>query len=142
MFGKIKTLIQRHKAILIYLLFGGLTTLVSFAIYWLGYHWLQLSAATSNAAAWIIAVLFAFFTNKPFVFHSHDWRWKVLFPELLKFIGCRVVSGILETAFLGITVDLLAWNGLIMKIAVSVVVVILNYIASKWLIFRRKQQED
>ena len=88
--------------------------------------------------AWVVAVLFAFFTNKPFVFQSNDWTWQVLCPEFLKFVGCRVISGVFETLFLGLTVDLLSWHGLVMKIIVSVIVVILNYIASKWLVFKKK----
>ena len=138
--AKIKELFRKHRAVLIYLVFGGLTTLVNFAIYWPLYYWGHLPAAVSNIVAWIVAVLFAFFTNKPFVFQSNNWSGKVLIPELLKFVGCRVVSGVFETLFLAVTVDLLSWHGLLMKIVVSVVVIVLNYIASKWLVFRKNSR--
>lgn len=138
MIAKLKALFEKQRPLIMYLFFGGLTTLVNFAVYWPLYHLTQLSAAASNMIAWVVAVLFAFFTNKPFVFKSNNWTWRVLLPEFFKFVGCRVISGVFETLFLGLTVDLLSWHGLLMKIIVSVAVVILNYIASKWLIFKKK----
>ena len=138
MLGKIKALISKYWEVLVYLFFGGLTTLVNFAVYWPLFHWLQMSAAVSNVIAWAAAVLFAFVTNKPFVFKSRDWSPKVLVPEFAKFVGCRLASGGFETLFLWVTVDLLHWHGLLMKIIASIVVVILNYIASKLLVFRKK----
>ena len=81
--------------------------------------------------------MFAFLTNKPFVFKSHDWSAKVLFPELGKFLSCRIASGVLETVFLLVTVDWLAWNGNWMKVITSVLVVILNYVGSKLFVFRK-----
>lgn len=138
MFSKIKTLIYKHREILVYLFFGGLTTLVNFSVYWPLIHWLNWSASASNAVAWILSVLFAFLTNKPFVFKSKDWHPKSLFPELVKFVGCRLASFGFEELFLAITVDWLHWHGFIMKLIASVVVVILNYIGSKLLVFRKK----
>lgn len=140
MLGKIRMLIEKNREVLTYLLFGGLTTLVNFVVYWPLYHWLHLPAFVSNVIAWVIAVLFAFLTNKPFVFRSHDWSSKTVIPEFLKFVGCRVLSGAFETLFIAVTVDWLQWHGLVMKIIASVVVIILNYIGSKLLVFRNKQQ--
>ncbi len=134
---KLHQLIKKHWDILAYLFFGGLTTLVNLLVYTPLYHWLQRSAAVSNVIAWVAAVAFAYLTNKPFVFRSHDWSAKTVLPELGKFVGCRVGSGLAETAFLALTVDLLGWNGLVMKIIISVVVVILNYIGSKLIVFRK-----
>ena len=85
-----------------------------------------------------VAVACAYLTNKPFVFKSYDWSWKTVGPELAKFIGCRIGSGLLETAIIFVTVDLLLWNGNIWKLATSVLVVILNYVGSKLLVFRKK----
>ena len=67
---------------------------------------------------------------------SHDWSLKTVLPELAAFVGCRVGSGLLETGIIFITVDLLSWNGNLMKLVTSVLVVILNYIGSKLLVFR------
>ncbi len=136
--NKIKELVTKHWDIFSYLLFGVLTTVVNYMVYLPCYNWLGLSATVSNMVAWAASVAFAFLTNKPFVFKSHDWSAKTVWPELTKFVGTRLGSGILETAVIFATVDLLNWNGNIMKLAVSVFVVIINYVGSKLLVFRKK----
>ena len=138
MFQKIIALIRKHYDILAYLFFGGLTTAVNYIVYLPCLNLLHFSAAVSNVIAWIFAVVFAFLTNKPFVFKSHDWSWKTVLPELTAFVGCRVGSGILETGIIFVTVDLLGMNGNILKLITSVLVVILNYFGSKLLVFRKK----
>ena len=135
--GKLKELVIKHFDILSYLFFGGLTTLVNYLVYLPCYNWLQISASVSNAIAWGFAVTFAFLTNKPFVFKSHDWSTKVVLPELIRFVGCRIGSGVLETAILFIAVDLMHWDGNLLKIITSILVVILNYFGSKLLVFSK-----
>lgn len=137
MVQKIKNLVQKHWDILSYLFFGGLTTVVNYLVYLPCYNLFSLSAAVSNAIAWAVAVAFAYLTNKPFVFRSHDWSLKTVIPELTKFVTCRIGSGLLETGILFLCVDLLAWNGNVWKLITSVLVVILNYIASKLLVFKK-----
>lgn len=137
MIKKIRKLIEKHYDILVYLIFGVLTTLVNYVVYLPCYNLLHLSAAVSNVIAWAVAVAFAYVTNKPFVFHSHDWSAKTVFPELAKFVGSRIGSGGLETLIIFLTVDCLSWNGNVMKLMTSVLVVIINYVASKLLVFRK-----
>lgn len=137
MFAKIRNLIHKYWDVLSYLFFGGLTTVVNFIVYFPCYEWLGISAAISNAIAWVVAVAFAYLTNKPFVFRSHDWSLATVVPELTKFVGCRIGSGLLETVIIFVTVDYLGWNGIIWKVITSVVVVILNYVASKLLVFKK-----
>ena len=133
----IKKLIVKYWDILSYLFFGVLTTAVNYLVYLPCYNWLHLSASISNVIAWVVAVAFAYVTNKPFVFKSHDWSWKTVGPELTKFVGCRIGSGLLETAILFVTVDCLVWNGNVWKLVTSVLVVLINYVASKLLVFRK-----
>lgn len=137
MIQKIRTLLEKHYDILVYLVFGVLTTAVNYLVYLPCYNLLHLSAAVSNVIAWAGAVAFAYLTNKPFVFRSHDWSAKTVIPELTRFVGSRVASGGLETVIIFLTVDCLNWNGNIMKLVTSVLVVIINYIASKLLVFRK-----
>ena len=137
MVKKIKNLVQKHWDILSYLFFGGLTTVVNYLVYLPCFNLLALSAAVSNAIAWVVAVAFAYLTNKPFVFRSHDWSAKTVIPELTKFVTCRIGSGLLETGILFLCVDLLQFNGNVWKLITSVVVVILNYVASKLLVFKK-----
>lgn len=131
-------LFHKYYDILVYLVFGVLTTAVNYMVYLPCYNLLGLSSAVSNVIAWAAAVAFAFFTNKPFVFHSHDWSAKTVIPELTRFIGTRLGSGGLETLILLLFVDLLHGNGNLWKLLTSVLVVILNYIGSKLLVFRKK----
>ena len=135
---KIKALIVQYWEVLSYLIFGVLTTVANYLVYLPVYNLLGLSAALSNAIAWVVAVAFAYLTNKPFVFKSHDWSAKTVIPELTKFVGCRVASGAAETLILLVTVDILCWNGNIWKLVTSVLVVVMNYIASKLVVFRKK----
>ena len=134
---KLIELVRKYYDILAYLFFGVLTTVVNYLIYLPCYNMLHLSASVSNVIAWIFAVVFAYLTNKPFVFGSHDWSAKTVIPEFGKFVGGRVASGLMETVIIFLTVDLLHWDGNIMKLVTSVLVVILNYITSKFIAFRK-----
>lgn len=133
---KLHKLLRKYEDVLSYLFFGVLTTLVNYMVYLPCYNRLNLDAALSNVVAWVVSVAFAYLTNKPFVFKSHDWSMKTVIPELTKFLGCRVGSGLLETGFIFLTVDLLSWNGNLMKLITSVLVVALNYLGSKLLVFK------
>lgn len=137
MFGYIRKIFTQYKEIIVYLFFGGLTTVVNLAVYYPLYNIAGISGTVSTVIAWAVAVLFAFFTNKPFVFESHDWSKAVVLPEFAKFVGCRIGSGVLETVFIALTVDILKLNGNIMKVIISVAVVLINYVGSK-LLFKKK----
>lgn len=137
MFQKITSLVKNHWDIITYLFFGVLTTVVNYLVYLPVYNLLHLSASLSNAIAWVAAVVFAYLTNKPWVFKSHDWSRQTVIPELTKFVSCRLASGIMETVILLVTVDLFHWNGNIWKLVTSVLVVVLNYVASKLLVFKK-----
>ena len=132
-----KKLIEKYWDIISYLFFGVLTTAVNYVVYLPCYNLLGMSAAVSNAIAWVVAVAFAYLTNKPFVFKSHDWSMKTVVPELTKFVACRVGSGVLETGLLLVCVDWIGWDGNVMKLVTSILVVILNYIGSKLLVFKK-----
>ena len=135
---KVRSLFRKYYDLLAYLVFGVLTTVVNYLIYLPCYNLLQLPAVVSNLIAWVGAVAFAYLTNKPFVFRSHDWSAKTVIPELTKFVSCRVASGAAESAILWITVDILGWNGNLWKLVTSVLVIVLNYIGSKLVVFRKK----
>ena len=134
---KIIALFRKYREILVYLIFGVLTTAVNYVVYLPCYNLMHMSASVSNVIAWVFAVAFAYLTNKPFVFRSRDWSAKTVIPELAKFVGTRVGSGGLETAILFLTVDVIGWNGNLWKILTSILVVIVNYVGSKLLVFRK-----
>ena len=139
MWEKIKKLLRKHRALLAYAFFGVLTTVVNYLIYLPLYNAAGLSGAASNAVAWLGSVIFAFFVNKPFVYQSHDWHAKVAVPEFFRFLGCRAGSGMIETGAIFLFVDCLRGNGNVIKILVSVIVIIINYIGGKVLVFRAKK---
>ena len=134
---KIRALLENYWDILMYLIFGVLTTVVNYIVFLPIYNLLGISATVSNAIAWVVAVAFAFLTNKPFVFRSNDWSWKTVGPELTKVVSCRIGSGVMETLILLVTVDILGWNGNLWKLVTNVMVVIVNYFGSKLLVFKK-----
>lgn len=138
MVQKIRTLIEKHWDIVSYLFFGVCTTIVNYLVYIPCYNFLGMSASVSNMVAWVVAVAFAYLTNKPFVFKSNDWSASTVVPELTKFVGCRIGSGVAETIVLFLAVDLLGWNGNIWKLVTQVMVTVMNYVASKLVVFRKK----
>ena len=134
----IQSLIKKYWAFILYSLFGLLTTVANYVVYIPLYNYLHLSAVVSNGIAWVAAVLVAFLTNKPFVFKSKDWSAKVVVPELVKFLGCRIGSGVGETIILLVSVDIFQGNGNIWKIITSVLVIVFNYFGSKLFVFKNK----
>ena len=136
MMHKIISHIKKHRDVVAYIAFGLLTTAVNYLVFLFGRETLEMSATISNIAAWIVAVLFAFLTNKPFVFKSKSWSRKVVIPEFIKFVACRIGSGIMETVFLFVTVDCINWNGTILKLIASGFVMVLNYILGKCVAFK------
>ena len=139
-----KNLITKHKEILLYLFFGVTTTAVNWAVYALMTAALHADMTLANAVAWVAAVVYAFITNKLFVFESKSMEPKVLLSEGVKFFSARIASGIVEillpTAMvaIGLSGTLFGLEGGIAKAVVSIVVIVMNYLLSKWLVFRKK----
>lgn len=157
------------REVVMYLIFGVLTTAVNLLAFWafnrlfaaIGWQgvlnkvftsrgWDKAAALfsakgaqylDSNLLAWVIGVLFAFITNKLFVFESKSFAPTVAVKELAGFVGARVFSFFVETFGLFLMVTVLAWNDYLAKIIVGVIVVIINYVFSKLLIFRKNQKE-
>ena len=129
--------LKKYQSILSYLFFGVCTTVVNIAVYDMCYLVYGLGNIPSTVLAWLISVLFAFVTNKLWVFQSKAWNAAVLLHEVSSFFGCRIATGILDVAIMYAAVDVLGGNGLLWKVISNVVVIVLNYVASKLLIFRK-----
>ena len=134
----IKRMYFRYKDIILYLFFGGCTTVINIIAYYLSYNIAGIPNVPSTCIAWIIAVLFAYLTHKVFVFESRSFAREVLLREGLQFFGCRLLTGIMDVAIMYVAVDLMGWNALLWKILSNILVIVLNYIASKLLIFKKK----
>ncbi len=131
---------KKYKPVLLYLVFGVLSTLVNIGIYALCYRFFGFSNVISNIIAWVLTVLFVFVTNKNWVFGSKSMEKRVLVYELVTFYGCRIATGLLDLAMMYVSVDLLSFNALGMKVISNVIVIILNFIASKLIIFRKQRE--
>ncbi len=150
---KIKELVLKYKELITYVFFGGLTTVVNLIVFKLSGMVLgDERYLISNTIAWIVAVIFAFITNKLWVFESKSLSAKVLFKEIPSFFAARVLSFIIEEIGLFVLVDLLGFSKyslnvmsieisgeMISKLILAVVVVIFNYFCSKLIIFKKKK---
>lgn len=137
MFKRIKDLYNRYKEVIHYIIFGGLTTVVNIVVFFLlesGLSWPYLWA---NAIAIAAAVLFAYITNKLFVFESKTTTVWAAFLEFLRFISFRLLSGVIDMLAMWLLVDGLGQDTDLSKILTQVIVVVLNYIFSKLYIFNK-----
>ena len=138
MIEKVRGLFNKYKDVVAYLFFGGCTTLVNVLSYWLCSHIFKLGTTPSTIIAWILAVLFAYVTNRKWVFHSENNSFGGIIKEILSFFSCRFATGVLDWVFMFVFVDLLSFNDIVIKIISNIVVIILNYVASKLLIFKKR----
>lgn len=129
-------LYNQYKDIIPYGIFGMLTTIINIAAYWIMAYPVGLSTMNSTWIAWIAAVLFAYVTNKKWVFHSEVHTGKGLVKEAGFFFLCRLGTGVVDWGFMFVFVDLLYWNDVVVKIVSNIVVIVLNYVASKIVIFK------
>lgn len=152
---RISRLWKKYREPVLYVLFGALTTLVNLAVFALCNLWMKGGRLylLANVAAWVAAVATAYVTNKLWVFESRSWRFSVLRREIPAFLGARVFSLIVEEAGLFLTIDVLGWDRwaltlfgftiggkTICKVILQVVVLIMNFIFSKLVIFKKKAE--
>ncbi len=130
-------LLKKYQSVILYLVFGVLTTLVNIAAYCLFSDALMFSTIESTCIAWFMAVLFAYITNRKWVFESKAVTAENVLKEVVSFFACRLATGVLDLAMMYVCVDRIGWNGILMKTISNILVTALNYIASKWLIFRK-----
>lgn len=131
----IKALFKKYKQIILYLFFGGCTTLINWVAYVLCYNLLSFENITSTVIAWVISVAFAFVTNKIWVFESAGG--KNLFFEIWTFVAARLITGLLDVAVMYVAVDIMDMNANLWKLLSNIIVIVLNYIFSKFIIFKK-----
>ncbi len=143
---KINNLIKKslNKETISYLIFGGLTTIINIVVFWFAERELAFimsedaASLVGNVIAWVISVAFAFVTNKLFVFESKSMAFKVVMAELTGFVIARLLSLAFDEGFMFVAIVLLGMNSLLAKIISNVFVVIINYVLSKFFIFKNK----
>ena len=121
------------------MLFGGFTTLINTVSYSVLIKWLNVENVPSVIISWVLSVAFAYITNKLWVFESKSFDKKTLTKEIPSFFGARVLTGILDLAIMYIAVDVCkSPTEILWKLLSNVIVIILNFVASKMLIFKKK----
>lgn len=135
--SKARKLIKKHYELVSYLFFGGLTTVVSIAVYFIAARAFSMGAVPANVISWIVSVTFAYITNRIFVFRSRQKGFQQVAAEIVKFYSSRLASGIIETLLIFILVDMLGLYDMAIKLIVTVIVIILNYIFSKIIVFKK-----
>ena len=133
----IKKLFEKYKELISYVFWGGATTAVNYCVYFLCTKLQQMNYLVSNVLSWVVAVAFAFVVNKLFVFASKRWAVGTVLSEFWKFVSARILSGVLETGILFLFVSVLMLPDAPVKIAAGVLVIVINYVISKWLIFKK-----
>ena len=132
-------LLHRYKSQLLYLFFGGCTTLVNVVVYGLCAHAANLSTTSSTVIAWVVSVLFAYVTNRTWVFESRAGNLSDVLREMGYFFLCRLATGALDLVIMYVCVDRLGLPDMPVKLLSNVVVIVLNYVASKLFIFAKKE---
>ncbi|MCI8699814.1 MAG: GtrA family protein [Clostridia bacterium] len=134
-----KELIKKYKEVIRYLVIGILTTVINYIVFAILVNNVKIEMHTSNIIAWIVSVIFAYFTNKLFVFESKSFKLNTLIKEITSFTISRIFSLLLEETILYIFVNLLNMNKLVIKLIANILVIILNYILSKFIIFKKSK---
>lgn len=137
---EIKQLYTKYKEVVNYLVFGVLSTIVNFATYYISARIIGIDEVISSGISWFCAVLFAYITNKIFVFESKTHGIKEFLKEMISFFLARIISGILcDVGTFALMVKVLHINDIFSKIVTQVMVVVVNYIFSKLVIFKNKK---
>lgn len=136
---KIVALYSKYKDIIPYAVFGVLTTVVNVVAYWACSNLLNLGVSSSTVIAWVMAVLFAYLTNRKWVFHSEAKGVKAIAIEIVSFFACRLATGFIDWAGMMILVEKMGLQELVIKVLMNIIVIGLNYVFSKLVIFAKKK---
>lgn len=126
-----------HKEEILYLFFGGCTFFVAIGVYYFLNSIYRINALLSNFISWLVGVTFSFFTNRKWVFESDIKGTRDIFKQMLLFYGMRVATLLLQELLLFIFISKLCFPSLFIKISTEFINILLNYFASKWIIFKK-----
>lgn len=133
-----KPLYQKHKEVLLYLFFGGLAVFLNLALFVLFTKHFGWGALFANVVDWVICVLFQFITNKTWVFDAETDSAKGYWAQLAGFFSGRLLTLGVEELMLFVFIDRLHWNSLLVKLIAQIVVIVSNYVISKFFVFKKK----
>ena len=128
---------EKYKDVILYLVFGVFTTVVNIVAYWICVHILGTNVMVGTIVAWALAVFFAYVTNRSLVFHSAATGTQEIVKEIISFFACRIGTGVVDWAIMLILVTILHFNDMIVKILANFIVIVLNFVLSKFVIFKK-----
>ena len=139
---------DQFRELFLYVIIGGLTTVVSYVTYWAATRLMLLASGQTEVGGVIatagtvvshaFAIVFAFVTNKTFVFRTPEWRGSAFWHEAWTFTTARLLSLVLDLALINLAVEVLHMNDMIAKLIIQVIIVAANYLASKFWVFKKK----
>lgn len=132
----LKKLYKKYKSLILYIFFGICTTFVNIASFWFMAHIFNFKAVFSSIVSWIFSVIFAYITNRGWVFEARATGAKNIFREIYSFFACRFATGALDCFIMFLCVDIFGFNDMIIKVLSNVIVVVLNYVSSKIFVFK------
>ena len=135
--SKISDIYIKYKEVILYLVFGILTTVVSISSYYICSEILNIHYLVSNIISWVLSVIFAYFTNRVWVFESKSKNISDILKEMFTFVNCRLLSGVIDMATMFVLVGAMHINDMYAKIFTQFIVVILNYVLSKLIVFKK-----
>lgn len=138
MIKKIIALCKKYQELILYVICGGFTTVVNIVVYGLCADLLGIYYLVSNFIAWVLSVLFAYVTNRKWVFKSRKRGYKAIFREFALFVSGRVMSLLGDMLIMFLCVSVAHFPGLLAKILANIFVMVFNYVFSKLIIFRKK----
>lgn len=133
-----KGFLTKNRSVILYVIFGVLTTLVNIVSYWLLTRWLKQSVNAATVLAWILSVLFAYITNRTWVFDSEAIQPSEVIREIVSFFLARLSTGLLDWLFMFVFVTRLSLPDMPVKIASNILVIVLNYVLSRFLVFKKR----
>ena len=139
---KIKEIFKKFREQIMYIIFGVLTTIVNYVVYLALTKMMNVDYMISTVISQIVAMIFAYITNKIYVFEAKNDSFKGLIKEMVSFFSVRIVSLFLDMGFMKLFVDIMHLNDAIMKLVSNVLIIVANYIFSKLFIFKKNKKEE
>lgn len=136
----LKSLYIRYKDIILFVFFGGCTTLVNVVSYFICSRIYHLNVTVSTIAAWTLAVMFAYVTNRKYVFKSENTTVKSITIEFGAFLSSRLLTGLLDLTMMYVFVKLLSQNDMLIKLISNIIIVICNYLLSRLMVFKQHEK--
>lgn len=132
------SLLKKYRELIAYGVVGVMTTVINMVVFWLFNTPLAVHYTVANIIAWVLAVVFAFFANKIFVFENHGWSGTVVLHEATTFFLSRIASLLVDMAGMALMIDVLHCEEMLSKLVVNILVILINYVLGKFWVFGKK----